>query len=268
VHGIYTYKVSDNDNITLFEAKERCVKLAQNVALRDAFGQSVVNEVMESNIDINGELTSSFVENSRVTARGEWLADKKEPQISVAYHDGNLYFTAEVWGEAREIRGAKIDFSWEVLKDVGGNKVPTREFNSDDRAFIRFRTPSKGFVAVYVFVGDGKVRCILPYPNDSDGTYPVKAGVEYKFFDREFDATAPRYRMSTDKPLEFNRFVMIYSPNSFVKCNDMTGESGRPNTVSEREFFKWLSNCRSLDKDMNIDEKWVKIYNQKAEQNQ
>lgn len=268
VHGTYTYVVSENDNITLFEAKERSIAQAKNAAMIEEFGQLIVNDVFEASSEGSGGSSNTYIDNSRVTAKGIWIADKKDPEINVRYKDGKLYFTAEVWGEARQLTQAQVNFSWNIQKELDGKTVNTKEFNSGDRIFINFRTPAKGYVAVYLILGNGKTYCLLPYSLDADGIFPVSAGRDYLFFDKKSDVFAKYYKLTTDNAMEFNRLVVIYSPNRFTKCIDVSTDSSKPNSLSDREFYKWLSNCQSLDEDMVVDSKWVKIYNHAKDQNQ
>ena len=262
VCGKFTYIVGDNDNITLKEAKHKCIELAKADAIKTEFGELITSDVIDSNAETNGESTISyFWENTVAMAKGEWLGDTKEPVISVAYKEGKLVFTTEVWGKAREIIQSKVDLRWEILKDGKDKKEKTTYFKTGERFYVDFVSPSDGYVAIYLILGENETACLLPYRNDTSGRLPVKGGKEYAFFDKATDPSALYYKLSTKLPLEYNQIVLIYSPHSFTKCIDTKKDSRHPNSLSTREFQKWLLKCQRTDCDMVVNKRWVKIEN-------
>ena len=60
VHGTYTYELSENDNMTLREAKTKCIELAKASAIREQFGELVSSDVIDSNVEVNGESVSPW----------------------------------------------------------------------------------------------------------------------------------------------------------------------------------------------------------------
>jgi len=268
VSGTYTYVVSDNDRITLREAKRKCVELAKAEAIKKEFGQLVTSDVIDTNAETNGESVSSyFWENTVAMAKGEWLGDTKEPVINIAYEDGKLIFTAEVCGTVREIIQAQTSIKWDIMKDVHGKKEPTMSFVSGERIYVQLRSPSNGYVAIYLILGENETSCLLPYKHDATGRVPVNSGRDYVFFDKEVDPTASHYKLSTNKGLEYNQVVVIYSPNPFTKCIDNVGDARHPNSLSTREFQKWLLSCQRTDRDMVVLKKWVEIQNHRQGDN-
>lgn len=266
VSAVYTYIIGDNDDISLKKAKMKCVELAKAEAIKREFGELITSDVIDTNVETNGESSSSFFwENTVAMAKGEWLSDNKPAVLNMEYKNGHLIITAEVWGHVREIIQGKTDVKWDVLKDSGGKRVPATIFNSGERFYVNFSTPASGYVAVYLIVGDDETFCLLPYQKDMDGKVPVTASVGYTFFDKELDASAHYYRLTTKRPVEDNELVLIYSPNPFTKCNDITGDARHPNSLSTHDFQKWLLKSQRVDKDMFVDKKWVKIRNANLE---
>ncbi|MBR1547068.1 MAG: DUF4384 domain-containing protein [Prevotella sp.] len=260
VSGEYTYVIHENDDITLREAKRKCLELAKASAIKEKFGELITSDVIDSNVETNGESTSSyFWENTVAMAKGEWLGDTEQPIFDVSYKDGQLIFTTKVKGMAREIIQSKADLKWEILKDGNEKKIVTQSFDSGERIYVSFRSPSNGYVAVYLIVGDDETSCLLPYPQDADGRFPVKAGRDYLFFDKQKDPQAFQYRLKTKHRQEDNQLVIIYSPNPFTKCNDITGDKNHPNSLSTHDFQKWLLKCQREDRDMVVNKKWIKI---------
>jgi len=267
----YTYVVGENDNVTLREARQRCVELAKAEAIKNEFGQLITSDVIDTNvaqIGTEGTQESTFFwENTVAMAKGDWLGDTREPEITVEYIKGELFFTAEVWGQAREIIQAKPDLKWSILKDMGDKRVEAADFNSGERFYVRFRSPADGYVAVYLTMSsDDETACLLPYRKDTSGKVPIQSGKDYVFFDKATDPNASYYNLTTHQALEEDQLVIIYSPNPFTKCNDITGDARHPNSLSTRDFQKWLLKCQRADREMVVDKRWVKIINRQAEE--
>ncbi|MBR1733147.1 MAG: hypothetical protein IJ729_05345, partial [Alloprevotella sp.] len=118
VTGRYVYTVSDNDDITLREAKRKCIELAKAEAIKSTFGEMVTSDVIDSRSTASGEEAKAYYwENTVAMARGDWVADTKAPALQLSCTDNVLVITAEVWGKAREIIQSKVDLKWDVLKD-------------------------------------------------------------------------------------------------------------------------------------------------------
>ena len=73
VSGSYTYVLSENDGITLKEAKHMCIELAKAAAIKEKFGELITSDVIDSNVETNGESTNSYYwENTVAMAKGDW----------------------------------------------------------------------------------------------------------------------------------------------------------------------------------------------------
>lgn len=260
VNGKYTYEVGENDNITLREAKRKCIELAKAAAIKAEFGELITSDVIDSNIETNGEATSSyFWENTVAMAKGDWLGDTRDPEIQISYIDGKLIFTAEVWGTAREIMQARTDLEWKIMKDGLDGKEEAQQLNSGERVYVSFRSPADGYVAIYLIENDDNTSCLLPYRKNTTGRHQIKSGRDYTFFDKETDPEATAYNLTTQNASEDNQLVIIYSPNPFTKCNDVSKNTKRPNALTTHDFQKWLLKCQRADRDMIVNKKWIRI---------
>lgn len=261
VHGKSVLVVADHDNITLAEAKRKCVEKAKAEALKEEFGEMVASDAVDINVESNGAVSNSSWENIAASAKGDWMGDTRAPIINVEYKEGNLIFTAEVWGRAREIVQAKTDIEWVILKDVNGKRSIATDFESGETVYLRIRVPVNGYVAVYLTDGDGKTWCLLPYSTDSDGRFIIIGGKDYIVFDKEIDSESPQYNLTTTHAQEKSQLVVIYSPHAFVKCNDKYMGPRYPTLVNTSDFQKWLLKSQRIDKDMVVEKKWVTIHN-------
>lgn len=264
VNGKYSYIVEENDNITLKEAKQKSIDMARADAIKKAFGEFLTSDIISSVAETQDELRSYFWENTQLMAKGEWLGDTRTPEINVEFVNGYLVFTAEVWGQAREMKQAKTDLAWQIQKEAGDKLVEADNFYNGERIYVNFKSPADGYVAIYLIEGDDETSCLLPYRKDPTGKVKIKSGKEYTFFDRDKDPMATNYKMSTKKPEESNQLVIIYSPNPFTKCNDITGDAKHPNSLSTSDFQKWLLKCQRKDSEMVVNKKWIKIFNKEA----
>lgn len=260
VHGKFTYTIGDNDNITLREAKHKCEVLAKAEAVKEAFGELVTVDVIDSNAETNGEPVSSFFyENTMAMAKGEWIEDTQKTKLEVEYNEGKLTFTAEVWGRAREIVPPSTDIKWSILKEGKNGKEETMKFDNGEQVYIDLYSPADGYVAIYLIEGENETSCLLPYKKDPTGRYPIKYGRKYEFFDKEKDLSATHYFLTTKQPVEYNQIVVIFSRNPFSKCIDKVKDRRHPNSLSTREFQKWLLKCQRTDREMVVKKKWVEI---------
>ncbi len=259
VNGKSTFILSENDNLTLKEAKIKCVELAKAEALKNEFGTLVMSDFINSDKIVDDEANSFYIMDTSTSVKGEWLGDEREPEINIEYINGELLFTAEVWGSAREIIRANTDVKWQVQKDIEGKKIDSDEFNTGERFFIKFRSPSDGYIAIYLITSDNETACLLPYRKDNSGRYQIKGGKDYIFFDKAIDPTASYYKLSTNKLQEYNQLVMIYSPNPFTKCTDTSVDSRHPNSLDQKDFAKWLLKNQRADKEMMVNRKWLNI---------
>lgn len=267
VNGSYTLEVSDNDNMTLREAKDRCIELAKAQALREKFGSLVASDIIESNVETNdGNAKSQFWENTVDVAQGEWLEDTKSPLITASYADGKLIFKAEVWGEARKIERTKTDIKWSVMHKVNGKLKETETFDSGENLYVGFKSPSSGYVAIYLVEDYETTWCLLPYRKDETGRFEVAAGRSYTFFDKSTDENARVVPLTTKRSVEANTLYVIYSPKPFTKCTDEKGGSRLPNKVSTVDFKKWLLKNQRADRDMMVEKKLAVIRNENSTQ--
>ena len=258
VTGSYRYILGENDDITLRDAKEKAIQLARAEAIKSVFGEMITSDVIDTQEDTGGEASQSyFWENTVAMAKGDWLGDTKEPDIRVTYEAGKLSFDVTVWGEAREIVQSKTDIRWSVMGE--SSQTETLRFHNKDRILVRFSTPVEGYVAVYLITQDDETACLLPYPNSSTGLCLVRAGQSITFFDKGFDSSARHYRLTTSHATEQNQLVLIFSPNKFTRCTDISRDPRHPNVLTTHDFQKWLLRSQRSDRDMMVDKKWVTI---------
>ncbi len=262
VSGEYTYyaplNVSPDDAVAI------AVEKAKIQALADAFGTLI--DMHSSNMiqNANGKSNSSFLSLGESSVKGEWIGDTREPATDVVIEEGFMKASAKVWGMAREIVSAPIEISAKLLKQTDGQHDED-QFHHGDQLYLSFKSPTKGFLAVYQMDGKGESYCLLPYAGDDDGMFSVKANKSYILFSEEHadkGENCDEYNMTCEKATpEQNLVFIVFSPNKFTKANDeesnkvvdVNGEKELlPRFLSYADFQKWLMRCRRLDKDMQV----------------
>lgn len=267
VHDSAIYVVGDHDNVTLIEAKHRCIEMAKLEAIKRTFAEKVTSEIHDDYIDVNGKVSTETMSITSARAGGVWLKDTKEPVINVSYMNGQLRFKAKVWGKVREIVRSQIDLQWSILTGRNG-AFNERKFEPHDRVdvksgdnlYVGFKSPADGCIAIYLIEGD-QTYCLLPYKKNTTGQHLIKRNKYYRFFDEMEDPDAKRLKLTTSNQneIEMSRLVIIYSKKHFTKCNDNTGDPKHPNSLNTKDFYKWLNKCYDDDTEMVVNEKTITI---------
>ena len=115
VHGVFTYTVGEDETFSLAEMRHKCIVGAQNEAIKEKFNENIKANTNMVDMDISGEAISRFVEEIEAYSAAEWLGDSKPSVFKADYAADRLTFTAEVWGEAREITQPSVDLRWSIL---------------------------------------------------------------------------------------------------------------------------------------------------------
>ena len=274
VEGEYTYYAPQD--VSLETAKITAIEQARVQALADEFGTLIDETVFTTRKNENGKSSVNMMAIGESTVKGEWLQDTSNPETTVTYEDGFLMVTAHVWGLARSIESVPVDIAVKVLKNGTLDRYEYRgeQFRNGDELFLSFKTPAKGYLAVYLMDEKGDAYCMLPYAGDTDGMFEVKANKPYVLFSSnhsENGKACDEYVLTTDKEMERDMLYVVYSPNAFVKANDdATGEKvlvgneelDLPRQLSYKDFQHWLLRNRRMDKQMQVVVKPIEIVNE------
>lgn len=259
-----TFKYYMEDGQSLSQAKAMALQLAQVEAIAKEFGTIINQSTTMVSSEENGESKENFYALSSSDVKGEWIETKGEPKYTIETEGDMLVITVTVSGLIREIISASVDLDVKLMRLMNGKqKVASTDFQNGDQLFLQFSSPVDGYVAVYLVDGDGAF-CLLPYQRDGLGRVKVKGGERYTFFSQEDAPKASKpivdqYTMTcaSDKPVEYNKVYVIFSPNMFTKASDNhSGENeygmSLPRQLDFQSFNKWLSKNRKRDKDMVV----------------
>lgn len=269
VHGVASLEIGDGDNISLANAKNRCIELAKINAIKSEFKETLASDVVINTVVIDGKTSNHMLDIESTSLHGEFLGyDEQHPQpyITVTYENDKLVFTAEVWGIAREIVRAKPDISWSIL--CGNNYRPDTKFNNGDYLHVRFKSPVAGYVALYMMDSDGNTYCLMPDKHSKEEATYVSANEEYLFLEKRENGTPYRLKLTTQTDLSSCRIVLIFSPHKFSRCIESRNIGiTKVNTIPNRDFSLWLLRAKRADKDMVSLEQNITIIKDSKKQN-
>lgn len=261
--GEYTYIAPEN--VSLEQAKQTALERAKLEALAEKFGTTVSqsNATVVENKD--GASDVRFLSFGGSEVKGEWIETTKEPEYNISYEQGLLVVKVSTCGKAREIVGAGIDYTAKVLKNGTEAKFESESFRDGDAIYLLFRSPTDGYLTVYLVDETQTAYCLLPYMNAPSGNTFIKSGKEHIFFseqhaDRSELPIVNEYVLTTEKSAEQNFLYVIFSPNEFTKANDKTGrEEALPRELSFADFQQWMAKNRTRDKDMKVEIKGLTV---------
>lgn len=258
VKGTYEYTVSENDYFSIAEARQNCIDKAKISALKNAFGETIYEEVVDVTMQNNKHAKDFYQESSFSSVRGQWVKDTKQPVVNMTIVNNGILFSAAVEGMAAP-KKATVNVVWSLEGEFSGkldNNLTA--LKPKERFFLNFKSPVSGYLAVYLKdMATREIVCLLPYKSYEAGMCYVKGGNFYKFFRPENDSAAQEYVFgdTKDNGVETYRLVLVFSVNSFTKCADSTGDYLHANSVTENDFNKWINGLRAVDAELVVSEK-------------
>ena len=226
-------------------------------ALADEFGTIVTQQNATRVENRSGQSDIDFLSIGGSEVKGEWIETIGEPIYNIRYEGNMLVVVCKVKGKAREIVSAGIDFQAKILRNGTDDKFESDQFRSGDDLYLSFQSPVSGYLAVYLVDADNQAYCLLPYRDQTDGVYPIKANQQYIFFSNEKASSQERtlvdeYVLTCEREFEQNMIYVIFSLSQFVKATDTFISEGLPRLLSFNGFQLWLVECRKRDGNMNV----------------
>ena len=198
VEAEYTYHAPEN--VTLEQARRTALDRAMIQALANEFGTIVTQQNSTRVENRSGQSDIDFLSIGGSEVKGEWIETIGEPIYNIRYEGNMLVVVCNVKGKAREIVSAGIDFQAKILRNGTDDKFESNQFRSGDDLYLSFQSPVSGYLAVYLVDADNQAYCLLPYRDQTDGVYPIKANQQYIFFSNE-KASSPAIRIKPRVPL-------------------------------------------------------------------
>lgn len=259
--GSYIYVAPHDQSLEI--AKKTALERAKLQIIEDEFGTVVGMNTISRTSDINGNSSSSFLAVSGTEVKGEWIKTVGTPSFEMTFQGESMVIKVTVTGQIREIVSSSIDLDVKILRNGISDKDESGTLKEGDDFFVYFKSPVKGYVAVYQYDSDGVFR-LLPYNGSELSNIPVRAGREYIFFNENSKdgvslrqdipsgaKTSSYYTITCSTVEDLCRYYVVFSTNSFSIANDEANE-GNVSQLEFDAFQKWLAKVRKQDKDMTV----------------
>jgi hypothetical protein len=248
--------------------EQKAIQAAHIQALGQEFGYAIVQGINTQTKSISGQTVMTTDQMSAISntmVKGEWVSDQAGfPKLRYTLRDkGNeqeIWLICEVKGKAREIEQAEVVFETFVFNCQEPRKCNSGQFTNGDSMYLYFRTPTKGYLSVFMIEG-GMVYRLLPYAQ-MEGQYEscvkVEADKEYLLFSpehRQYFEGFPlvdEYELNTaddGQPLA-NLVYVLFSSEPFAKPT-LTEYEGIK-TIDINDFQKWINRNKGLDKNFQV----------------
>ncbi|MBR1448343.1 MAG: hypothetical protein IJ588_06325 [Prevotella sp.] len=265
VTGAYDYIMPST--MTLQEARVTAIERAKLEALANEFGTILSQTNMTMVSDENARSKNSFYSLGSSEVKGEWIEtieEKVEEQVA----DGQHIIKAWVKGKAREITFAKVSFETHLLRNGKGDEFEAEDFRDGDRFYVSFRSPAKGYLAIYLLDADRNASRIVP--SDDEESCRVVRGTRYVFVDDE----KRHLILNTSREQEIDQVYIIFSPNKFYTELDIQNpdnsdlvdyKQGDYNQVYHlpyvpfKKFQNWIGSLRKKDSEVQVVTRFIKI---------
>lgn len=264
VKATYTYHANRNE--TPADAEKIALLRAQIKAIEETFGTNV-SETSSSMISTQYD-ENFFSSYSSSSVKGEWIETIGKPVYSYDFDDRIPVITCTVEGYVKEIIGVRTDFEVKVLRNSPNLRFDSHEFADGDEMYLYFKSPAGGYLSVFLLCNeDDTALCLLPYRESKDGAFKVDADKEYFLFSKDKATVNPEtvdeYKLSTERQIEFNDLVIIFSPEKFNKLSLNVNEEDITaiKETSIGKFNKWLANLQLKNNDITLNKLTIKISN-------
>jgi hypothetical protein len=277
-------QIKIEETISEADVKRKCIELARIDAIRNAFGDVIVQGnstyIQNKNTGEKTETQNVFNFYSDTYVNGEWIEDIAEPKINKTVQNNETWLSVEIKCKVRELQPTVVKF-WSKSASCPDVKCQTEQFNDGQDFCLLFKTPVNGYLAVYLDVPmDGKTYRILPYKQyATEGSILVKADNDYIFFSKKHSQLENASYIDemtltlTQKGIsESNKLFVLFSPKEqFCKpmlANIAETESQKqviqtnfelPSHLPSEEFQRWLQQVRSRNKEMELSSIYINI---------
>ena len=263
IRATYTYAAPEN--ISIEQARRTASEKAKIQALAEEFGTTII-QINDTRIRNNsGGTSTDFSSLSTSEVKGEWIETLYEKFETPVFSDGQVFITCHITGTAREVTSESVDYKVHILRNGIEDRCENDEFHVGDDIYISFTAPMDGFLAIYLVDGD-EVYCTLPYRNQTNGIYKIRANKRYVLFHTasaqlEEKMFVDEYKIISEQSMEQNLIYVIFSPNPFSKGVDKYVDDELPRMLSYADFNKWMAKCKTRDRSMTICTKPITIVN-------
>lgn len=255
----YEY-VSNQQGESPDQARRTAIQHAKAKALEEKFGLDVsaVNTILQkSRVEGDKASGSTDVFSLRETSvRGEWIETIREDILEQTFVNGFWRVKVYLVGKARNHDKPKTNIHYAFVNN-DHDKINRDQYQDGDDIFLRFSSPAKGSLCVYLVDEEQTAYCLLPYAQTQSGCQEIIANQEYLFFSSDTDNSADEYTLNTQHSAENNTLYIIFTPHKLTKASDKkSGKNWRqeqmPRQLPYKEFIAWLAKNQTSDPEMVV----------------
>jgi len=248
------------ENISVDEAKRIALERAKLQAIADEFGTVVSQTSSTRVINNSSQSTVDFVSVGASEVKGEWVETLSDPKYEVLYEDGQLAVAVSIKGSIRKFTTEHIDFKVATLRNGTNDDCESTEFTDGDQLFLRFQSPIKGYLLVYLLdEAEKKVYQMLPYGSSVAPAWEISDDKAHILFSIEHapysvKSEVDEYIMTSESPKSYNDIYVLFSPEPMTHAlsSPDRGSESAPKQLSVKEFRKWLNKNRSVNPKLNL----------------
>lgn len=250
-------QVKVEDKRSKAETKEKVLQLAKINAIENVLGTYVEQE---TNIDLeDGEFSFKILGTTRV--KGEWLKTKSQKfsedlkEVKTKFGKSTeIWITCKIEGVVREIVTPKLAFITNAL-NCPQPECRTTRFLDGESFYLYFKTPSDGYLSVYIVEEDVVYR-MLPYqemaapyidavPVQFDKNYIFFAqSKEHNYFSDFHYSKIDEIGMETNVEKEYLKLYIVFSKEKFskpiLKDGIVINDGSLPKSLSAKKFDEWI----------------------------
>ena len=268
VKGTYTFMV--RDDLTLAENKEMAIRMAKVQAVKDQFGEVLIQGnstyLLSSNSDKPQENKQLYLFSSESILNGEYLRDTEPPKTKT-YSDaqGKLWVEALVHGAATALEHREPTFTAK-LATCPKESCVTNQFIHGQDFLVQFQAGRSGYL--YVFLDDvvaNKSQLVFPVNNEQlrilSEPY-FEANEQVWLFDGGSQHSKSPYSIVADLASsngelteKLDKIYFIFSPQPlklppFRSSESSSTEWAQLDEMPVVEFQTWLHKLRAINKDL------------------
>ena len=274
LHVKATYSFMVREDLTLTENKEMAIRLAKVQAIKDHFGEVLIQGnstfLMSSTSGSPQQNKQLYLFSSESILNGEYLRDLEPPKTKT-YTDpqGKLWIEAHVLGLASGLEHKEPTFTAK-LAHCPDEKCFTSQFVNGQDFLVQFQAGRSGYL--YVFLDDvdeNKTKLVFPLNNEelqitSDPYFTQNERVW--LFDGGALHTKSPYSIVADlgtpdatsigtKQESINKIYFIFAPQPlklprFQASGNASTELEQLDEMPLENFQSWLHKLRAINKDL------------------
>lgn len=270
-------RIEQSEDKTAAECKAKVVQQARFDAVNTTFGSNITQNSVTMARDENGKSTTTFYMLGESDLRGVWVRDTEKPRIEPHIENGRTIWEAWVKGEVREQTRAKVDFEWKLTANGIGDQYQVKELHDGDAFYVKFRSPVKGYLLLFMADDKDVVSCLLP--EEGEDYCMIDANKWYIF---HYEKTKPhncwKALLSKGSQVEYDQLYIVFSPQ---KISPPVRETSKDNSdlehynddqkdikhkhlssLSFSAFHKYLGKLQHRDTEVQSERMLVKISKQ------